>query len=135
MSASEIAASLNASLPRLKAGSLRFWGQWFGRPFDNAHRITRCRSDGDALILEFNEGETLIVRQPEGLDIQANTFSIAAATRVRWEWFYYGRPKTKENRYYEEYLHRGSYIDAATNADWYTPKLEPTHTEKAVEML
>lgn len=134
MSPSEIAASINASLPRLKAGSLKFWGQWFGRPYDNLHRITRCHSKDNMLILEFNDGETLSVWQPEGLAIQANALSIQSAVRVRWEWFYYGRPKTEENRYFEEYVNEGSHITAATNADWYSQELEPSATKKAVEL-
>ena len=129
-----ICERLTALLPHAKAGSLTFWGQWFGRPMDNVHRIVRCEADGDTLRLWFNEGEVLTVDAPVGFEASGTTFWIKDAKRVRWEWFYYGRPKTPENLYFQEYIRTAEGISATTNVDWYKPNLQPSAREKAVEL-
>ena len=55
---------------------------------------------------------------------------------MRWEWFYYGRSKTLENRYFEEFTkQQAGPIVWETNAYWYTPNLKTTSSEAAVEIL
>lgn len=132
--AKAICERLTALLPRAKAGTLRFWGQWFGRPMDNFHQIVRCEADGDTLRLWFDEGEVLTVDAPVGFEASGTTFWIKDAKRVRWEWFYYGRPKTPENLYYEDYIRTAEGISAGTNVDWYKPNLQPSARERAVEL-
>jgi len=129
-----IAKRINAA-SALKAGSLRFWGEWLGKPNDNWYTIVRCFADGNILRLEFNDGEKLTVVDPAGLELGPATFAIRDAAAVRWEWFYYGRPQTAENLYFYEYKRSGAKIDATTNVDWYKPELAPTSTENAVEIL
>ena len=129
-----IAKRINAA-SALKAGSLRFWGDWFGKPHDNWHKIVRCSADGNALRIEFNDGEKLIVVEPEGLELSASTFAIRNAAAVRWEWFYYGRPKTPSNLYFLDFVKSATGISATTNVDWYEPNLKPKPSEAAVEIL
>ncbi|MDB5801420.1 MAG: hypothetical protein JWL63_2359 [Rhodocyclales bacterium] len=135
MSPIEIAAAINENLPMLKQGTLRFWGQWFGRPYDNMHQVVHCTSEGNKILLMFNEDETLTVTNPRDVGINKNAFFIQAADRVRWEWFSYGLPKTKSNLYFEEYENLGAHISVATNVDWHTPTYAPSLAEKAVEIL
>jgi hypothetical protein len=130
-----IAESIGRALPEVKSGTLRFWGQWFGRPYDNCHRIVACEAASEVLRVRFTEGEVLSVWAPRGATIDANTFRIADAARVRWEWFSYGRPKTAENLYFEEFVKDGHVVSAATNVDWRTPKLRPDPSHPAVEIL
>jgi hypothetical protein len=54
---------------------------------------------------------------------------------VRWEWFYYGRPKIGANRYFEQFMKTSDGIEATTNADWYSPIFKPSGSKSAVEML
>jgi hypothetical protein len=55
---------------------------------------------------------------------------------VRWEWFHYGRTKTPENQYFQEFTkQQGDSIVGETNVDWYTPDLRATNSEAAVEIL
>jgi hypothetical protein len=129
-----IAERINAA-SALKVGSLRFWGEWFGRPYDAWHKIVRCSADGNTLRLEFHDGGKLTVVDPEDLELSATTFAIRNAAAVRWEWFYYGRPQTAENLYFYEYKRSGAKIDATTNVDWYDAKLSPNAVENAVEIL
>jgi hypothetical protein len=134
-SVSEIASTINAALPNVKSGTLRLWGEWFGRPYDNFHRLTSCSAEIDSVVLGFDEGESLTISEPAGLVIEEGVFLIQSAARVRWEWFCYGRPKTQENRYFQEFANEESKITTATNVDWYSPNFSPSLTENAVEIL
>jgi len=128
------AALINAT-PALKSGSLRFWGEWFGRPNDNIHRIAHCEAIGNVLVVTFDDGGKLEVTDPDGPTIDANTFQIRGASSVRWQWYYYGRSQTPGNLYYYEFKRSGSEIESTTNVDWYKPTLSPRVKDNACEIL
>ncbi len=93
----EIANDVSAILPNVNSGTLRSWGQWFGRPYDNVHQLVECHASDDCLRLHFDGGEALSVWNPSEVLIDESTFRIGSATALRWTSFYYGRPKTPEN--------------------------------------
>ncbi|MFL6691021.1 MAG: hypothetical protein ACJ8IR_12685 [Alphaproteobacteria bacterium] len=111
---------LNRVLAELKFGTLRFWGVWFGKPNDNVHGIVGSNADRNLLRIQFDQGETLTVAEPNGLKASSSVFSIRDASRVRWEWFYYGRPPIPANRYFMEFKRGEAGI---SNVDWYEPDL------------
>ena len=37
-------------------GTLRFFGDWFGRPHDNFHRLESATVDEESLVLRFDGG-------------------------------------------------------------------------------
>lgn len=133
--AERIAERIRAALPSVKRGSLRFWGQWFGRPHDNIHTLVGCTAEGARLRLVFDENETLCVSDPSGVTADRETFRIAGASSLRWEWFCYGRPKTPENLYFEEYVRSSDGISATTNVDWFKPDLRPDPKAPALEIV
>ncbi len=142
MSEAETMADLiTRRLPEIRQGSLRFWGEWFGRPYDNKHRLIGCDAEADLLRLHFHEGEVLSVWSPRYLRIRPNrsgtepVLRIGDAAQVRWEWFYYGRPQLAANRYFEQFVKTSDGIEATTNAHWHGPNLNPSGSEAAVEML
>lgn len=136
MTEAELLAELiKAALPQLKQGTLRFWGEWFGRPNDNIHSVVDCEADRDLLRLRFHEDEVLSVWAPRTATIDHRTFRIMDATRVRWEWFYYGRPKIQANLYHMDFTRTASDVAVSTNVDWYKPTLKPDAQQPAVEIL
>lgn len=129
--AARIAEMIMRKVPALKAGSLRFWGQSFGRPLDNVHTVTGATADGESLEVRFDNGETLLVVRPAGWVVQDDTFRIDSATRLRWEWNAYGNPAGR--RYFKEYVRDDvGRIEASTDVDWYVSSLRPSATEPAV---
>ena len=132
--AEQIAGRLERMLPHVRSGTLRFWGQWFGRPHDNRHRIVAGEARGDVLRVRFDAGEVLTVQDPREATIDAHVFLIGDATRVRWEWFHYGRPRTTENRYFEEFTRDGGTVSVATNVRWHAPRLAADPSQPAVEL-
>jgi hypothetical protein len=131
----EIAERINEQLTSIKRGTLRFWGNWFGRPYDNWHQVVSCGFTGEVLKLTFNEGETLHVSNGHKATVSSRTFQIATASRVRWEWYAYGRPKTKANLYFLDFTRTVDGISPETNVDWYTPTFEFDLSLPAVEIL
>jgi hypothetical protein len=102
--AEEYAERIAAQLGLLKSGTLRIWGEWFGRPYDNIHRIVGARANGTILTLSFDEGETLTIYDPDRGTFDENVFCIELATRVRWEWYLYGKDHSADNLHFLDYL-------------------------------
>ena len=97
--AGAIADQIQRALPNLKSGTLRMFGDWFGKPWDNFHTLVSAEAEGNCLVLTFDAGETLRVWDPAGFEGDAATFRIQRASRVRWQWYYYGRPHLPEDLY------------------------------------
>ncbi len=71
-------------------GSICFYGDWFGKPGDNFHKIKEYSFDGEILVIIFNSGERLIVLEPSVVNNSETEFSIGNAKRVKWSWYPYG---------------------------------------------
>ena len=136
MNEAERLARLIGEQPRPVHGSLRVFGDWFGKPYDNDHTVARAAAEGDQLTIGFDQGETLVVWQPRGGSIDATGgLRISRATRVRFEHPYHGRPQVPENRYFTEHVVSGASVSASTDADWYAPNFTPSLAHAAVELL
>lgn len=111
----------NANL--FKGGSLRIYGDWFGKPYDNHHKISKAQFDkiSKILTIEFNEKETLEIHNPRHI-FEATTFlKVIGADRIKWSWYNYDKYKIKENLYYLDYKKSSKNIQTDTNVDWYKP--------------
>lgn len=84
-------------LPEIHAGTLRIFGHWFGRPYDNQHEPVGARGLDTVLLIVFRGGERLSLWEPEGVHISAGEFTVEKASRVLWQWYYYGREPVPEN--------------------------------------
>lgn len=132
--ASDIVTQLVAS-GAAPSGSLRVFGDWFGRPHDNVHRPVSADSSGPCLIVHFDGDETLRVWEPEGITITASKLLVRGAARVRWEWFSYGSEQTPENLFVEEHWVEDGRVRASSTATWYQPSFSPSLVHPAVELL
>jgi len=101
--AEQIVSRIKAAFPHFKGGGLWFWGVWSGGlPCENFHKIVDCDARDEVLNIQFDQGESLYLWSPLQAEIDHQTFRIHNAVRVRWEWFYYGRPKTDQNRCFHQ---------------------------------
>lgn len=135
--AKEIADAISRSLPDVKRGSLVVFGDIFGGRIDNIHVVRAARAVGDPerLVVEFDDDESLEVWDPAEWEVSATAFRIHHASKVRWEWFYYGRPKTPNHRYFHEHTNVGGVVTATSNVDWYQPTFQPSVERDAVELV
>ncbi len=51
----------------VSGGCICFFGDWFGRPYDNFHEIKSAEYKDNTLTIEFSGGEKLIVSSPENI--------------------------------------------------------------------
>jgi hypothetical protein len=116
------------------SGTIQMFGDWFGRPYDNIHRLQEVSLSGNVLLMAFVGGEILEVTAPSGAKIDNKIFSIDRASRVLWKWFYYGKPQVDSNLYYYDYQVRDGAVLADTNVDWYEPDLKPSLSSSAVRI-
>lgn len=131
--AARIVSDVKDLLP-YRAGAMRVFGDWFGAPFDNQHIIVGTDTRNHDLVLTLNEDETLIVFDPQDYTFEANSFRIQQATRVHWEWFYYGWPHKPEYRYsIDHWLEKGDVRARSTAPPPHI--LSPSLDKPAVEFL
>jgi hypothetical protein len=133
--AEKICDEIQRLLPNISRGSLRFWGVWFGRPYDNLHRIVASEYNRDVLRLRFNKGEQLTVWSPGGLTLDGSVFQIKDAERVLWDWFYEGLPEVQSNRFFFDFVKTPESIITNSNVNWFVPNLETDATLPAAEIL
>ena len=55
-------------------------------------------------MIEFDEAEVLQAWDPDDATVSPDEVRVTSASKVCWEWFYCGRAKTAENRYYIEHV-------------------------------
>lgn len=110
------------------------FGDWFGRPYDNFHQPKGFMFSDGVLTITFNEDETLTIWNPASILIDERTLLVRNADHVRWEWFYYGRLKLKENRFYMDYVRTPNGIKGCSNVDWYAHTFKTSESEPAVRI-
>lgn len=133
--AEKICNEITKALPEITPGTMRFWGVWFGRPYDGAHRIVASEHDHGVLRLRFHNDEQLTVWSPIGLELNSSKFRIRDAERVLWEFIYAGRPRTDANRFFYDFAKTPQAIVGSSNVNWFTPDLKTDPALPAVEML
>jgi hypothetical protein len=131
----KIVEQIRERLPDVKSGTLRFWGVWFGKPYDNEHIIVDCSGREELLTLRFNEAEILSVWRPQGLRLSEQEFQIVDATRVRWEWFLYGAPRIPSNFHHIELVKSASTVSVNTDQPLYGYERTQDSSLPAVELL
>lgn len=104
-----------------KGGSICFFGDWFGRPYDNFHRVKNAyiNCNTNLMTIEF-EGEVLTIKNPEILINTDTEFSIQYADEVTWEWYFYGKPASVESKCQIRYVRQKN----DTCIKWYNDKRE-----------
>lgn len=78
-----------------KGGSLCFYGDWFGRPYDNYHKIIKTNYDGEILEINFDQWERLLIYEPEDIISTKQELIIAKAQKVKWLYIPYGTSAVK----------------------------------------
>ena len=140
----EIVRSLSQVQPNL-AGTLRFFGQWFGRAYDNVHRVTSITADKHDLVVSFDHSEVLRVTDPSGLalhprekgniSLEPPVVTITRASRVHWDFAKYELKMNPRRRFHIDYRVDGGRLKIDTNVNWYRlDKSEADPSAPAVEL-
>lgn len=103
MDAKKLTKIIN-SLEEKPGGTIRIFGEWFGRPYDNYHKILECIYKDEILDLKFDTGETISVWNPNHIMFNNNELIIKDSTYVEFLRYDYGKPKSKENVIRDRYI-------------------------------
>ena len=88
---------------KIKCGSVCIWGEWFGRPHDNFHRVKNVEWKEESISIHFEGGESLYMKEPEGIVNKEGVFSVKNASEVLWTWYLYGEKQIYRNLYVRRY--------------------------------
>lgn len=102
---------------KFKGGTLRFFGNWFGRPMDNYHEIRNVELDNknNIITLTFDQDEELKVWNPSSIQIGKKELRIRKADKVLFKWHLYGEEKIEQNLRYDSYINNGISIEFETD--------------------
>ncbi|MDN3725523.1 hypothetical protein QRD02_14150 [Aequorivita sp. SDUM287046] len=122
---------------KINGGTLRFWGNWFGKPMDNYHEIKNVEFDNGKNILTLNlsEDEKLKIWNPSNLEIGRKELQIRNADKILFEWHLYGESRTEENLRFESYKNNGINIEFATDFMTDKRKTECYKSEPALSII
>ena len=94
-----------------RTGCLKFFGQWFGRPYDNQHSIVGVEQNDQVLSVKFQGGE--IMKVWGATEVKSSPhLEILGANRVQLAWNY-DKPRTMEyvvNGTFVEHLRDGKVV-------------------------
>ena len=116
-------------------GTLRIYGDWFGRPYDNIHMVVSATVRDGALVIAFDAGEELTLTNPTGLRIENAALRIDRADHVRLEWHTYGQPKTPEHLNWQEHWLEDGRVRALAGVAWFAPSFSPSLDDPAVDLI
>jgi hypothetical protein len=70
--------------------SLKLPTRWFGRPYDNQHRLTQTSVLAGRLLLELDGTILLILAHPSSATVEENCLRMTGFTHVTLDWDGYG---------------------------------------------
>lgn len=130
--AKKLAKKIN-NLAEKPGGTFRFYGEWFGRPYDNYHAMTECIFKDGILEFKFNAGEKIRIWNPDNIIFNKKELIIQHSTCVEFIRYNYGKAQTKENLLIDRYA-EGELITSTLKSGKVHKKIV-NHDHPAVELL
>lgn len=95
-----------SSLEVKPVGTLRFYGKWFGRPYDNFHKVLESNFNEEILHFKFDAGEQLKIWNPNKIVFNGKELIIKESSCVEFIRYPYGESQTEENLIIDRYSNR-----------------------------
>lgn len=88
LSAEELCEIINEEKHAFCGGTLRFYGRWFGLPYNNFLRIASASYDkiSETLTLKFENAETVILKQPRFIFLSSTYLKILEVAEIQFSW-------------------------------------------------
>lgn len=88
--AKDVAQEVSAFFARFSVASVRLPDGWFGRPYDNHHRLTKIENIGGSVVVELDGCQELTVVEPTAVDVEAGVLRVTGFAKAVWDWVEYG---------------------------------------------
>lgn len=85
---SAVAEAVQAFFAEHASASLRLPSGWFGRPFDNLHRLTKVATEHDDVVVRLDDRQVLVLHA-EAVSSQDRILRLSIRGG-RWDWIEYG---------------------------------------------
>jgi hypothetical protein len=69
-----------------RSASLELPSGWFGRPFDNQHRLTKIEAEADDLVIRLDGDLELVLHAPSGVAVASDRVRIGPFDGGTWKW-------------------------------------------------
>jgi hypothetical protein len=90
MTPEQIVAVIVEWFGRVNGASLKLPNGWFGRPYDNLHRLTSATANAGTVIVVLDERQELSISSPGSVTIDPKALRLVNSTRIVWRWAEYG---------------------------------------------
>lgn len=134
LTAHEFADKVKNELHHFRGGAMRIYGDWFGRPYTNMHRLIGTDYDPElnVLTMTFSEGETLSIRDPKHIFDSSTMMKILHADSIRLDFLHSSDRNEAKKEYYLTYTRTKSKVQTETNVDWYSPHFDTSAGDPAL---
>ena len=89
-----VAAEVTRWFGEVRGASLELPSGWFGRPFDNLHKLSEIRVEsGDDVVLVLDGVQELTVHAPQSVASASTNLVIGPIAGGTWKWAEYGSGK------------------------------------------
>jgi len=109
-----------------KGGTIRIFGDWFGKEHDNIQTIKSAEFNKEThtLIILFDNKVTLEIENPKHIFEVSAFLKIIKADRIKLKWYRNYGEKWTANPYQIIYNCTNKKIETETNVDYYKPYLD-----------
>ncbi|MDO3695944.1 hypothetical protein QVZ41_13920 [Wenyingzhuangia sp. chi5] len=116
-------------------GTLRFWGNWFGRPMDNFHVVKNIEfiESTERIILSLDDSQKITIIKPRNISITNKELNIEEAENIRFEWSYFINKKKVTK--FQSYQKLENKIKFDTNIDSSKKYIKCTINKPALSII
>jgi hypothetical protein len=95
----EIQAAVIDWFARVRTAGLKLPSGWFGRPFDNLHRLTGAHVLADRLVLALDDRLVLVLARPSQVTERDGNLVISGFVHAVFDWDAYGSDEPHLNTF------------------------------------
>jgi len=116
---------------RFHGGTIAIWGDWQERDLEKINEISNIKylEEDSNLIIDFENGNKLIISKPEIIFVGKAYLKIVKADKIEWQWDH-----VLEDYKYSIYKLNGKKIEKSSNIKWSSFKTFTSIAEPAVKI-
>lgn len=109
-----------------QGGTLKIFGDWHGKPYQNALKILHIdyAEDKKQMVIQFSRNTRILIDEPGHILESPSVLKILSAKRIKLEFQYKKKGSTEEGSYFKIYTVVKNKIETETNIGWTKQKID-----------